>query len=56
LEDNIFENGTYTVSPAIAYEDSVGFLDWRDDFVKFLVAKKTQTGFLVNPEHSISIN
>jgi ABC-2 type transport system ATP-binding protein len=53
--DNIFGNGNYTVSPAIANEDTNIFYDWRDDLVKFYVTGWENPHTEIHPKHSIKL-
>jgi ABC-2 type transport system ATP-binding protein len=53
--DNIFGNGNYTISPAIANEDTNVFFDWRDDLVKFYVAGWENQHTEIHPNHSIKL-
>lgn len=52
---NVLNDGTYTVSPAIASEDAKVFFDWAEDACQFDVAGWDFPAGLVQPEHSISI-
>jgi ABC-2 type transport system ATP-binding protein len=53
--DNIFGNGSYTVSPAIANEDTNVFFDWQDDAIEFFVAGWENPHTEIHPRHIIKL-
>jgi hypothetical protein len=53
--ENIFGNGKYTVSPAIANEDATIFYDWREGMLEFYVAGWDDSYASIHPPHSIVI-
>ncbi|MBX4197085.1 ABC transporter ATP-binding protein [Candidatus Saccharibacteria bacterium] len=53
--DNIFGNGSYTVSPAVANEDTNVFYDWRDNLIKFHIAGWDNPHTEIHPKHNISL-
>lgn len=53
--NNIFGNGKYFLSPAVASNDGSTMLDWRSDYKSFNVDGQRNTYALVTPEHTIKI-
>ncbi len=52
---NIFSNGTYLVSPAVASEDTKIIFDWLDDFLEIQVMGWETSGGLVQPKNKIKV-
>lgn len=46
--NNVFEDGNYTISPAIADQDGIHFYDWRNNFKKYIIRREIKTGGLIN--------
>ena len=53
--ENIFGNGEYEVSPAVANEDGTIFYDWREGLLKFVVSGWDDTYSDLHPSHTIKI-
>lgn len=53
---NYFDDGRYTISPAIAHEDALQFFDWWDNGAIFDSRKQLRTSGIVNTKHEIIIN
>jgi len=54
--ENVFDGGSYLISPAVASKNGVNFHDWRNNFRKFIIQKTPKTGGVVNIPVSIEIN
>jgi hypothetical protein len=52
---NIFNNGTYTVAPAVAEKNGSVIQDQVDDIYKFTVRKDKDTNAIINPNHIIKL-
>jgi hypothetical protein len=52
---NIFNTGTYTVSPAVSNTAGNIIYDWHDELLSFKIRKKLESTALVNMPHTISI-
>ncbi|MEX0881315.1 MAG: ABC transporter ATP-binding protein [Candidatus Saccharimonadales bacterium] len=52
---NIFGNGKYSISPAVANEDATAFFDWREGLTSFTVSGWDDTYSSIHPPHTISI-
>lgn len=52
---NVFNTGTYTISPAISDSSGVEIYDWLEDSAKFKVSKEQKSHGIVNAEHKLSI-
>jgi ABC-type polysaccharide/polyol phosphate transport system ATPase subunit len=52
---NYFDDGRYTVSPAIAYDDGLQFFDWWENGAAFESRKELRTSGIVNTRHKIII-
>ena len=52
---NIFLNGDYTITPAVASYDAKEIYDQANDMATFSVKRKTITTAIVNPTHEILI-
>jgi ABC-type polysaccharide/polyol phosphate transport system ATPase subunit len=50
-----FAEGSYTVSPAICYQDGQRFADWREDMFIFRVAGEQHSGGLVDLPHETRV-
>ena len=53
---NVFNTGTYLVSPAVSSSDGVTVYDWREDMARFKTTKKQKSHGVVNVEHQLSID
>ncbi len=53
--NNVFRNGTYYISPAVATFDVASMIDWRDNMGKFTVVGQKNTYSLVNIDHTIEL-
>ncbi len=53
--DNIFGNGTYSISPAIANENGTLFYDWRERMADFSISGWDDTFISIHPNHQINI-
>lgn len=53
--DNIFSNGAYLISPAIASNDTKVFYDWIEDGLKIKVAGRIVPDGLVQPRHKFIV-
>jgi ABC-2 type transport system ATP-binding protein len=53
--DNIFGNGKYIISPAVANENTNVFFDWREGLIDFFVAGWDDTYADIHPPHTIKI-
>ena len=53
--ENIFANGEYYLSPAIATYDGATIIDWRDDYVKITVINQDNTYAPINPRHLFKV-
>jgi ABC-type polysaccharide/polyol phosphate transport system ATPase subunit len=49
-------HGHYTASPAVAYEDSQRFADWREDFAGLSVSAARYSGGIVDLPHSTDVS
>lgn len=54
--ENIFSNGAYSISPAIASNDTKVFYDWIEDALKIKVAGRIVPDGLVQPRHKFIVN
>lgn len=54
--ENIFGNGRYTISPAIANRDAAVFYDWRENFVNFYISGWDDTYSSIHPTHQIRLD
>lgn len=54
--ENIFSNGAYSVSPAIASNDAKVFYDWIEDALKVKVMGRIVPDGLVQPKHKFKVN
>jgi len=54
--DNIFANGDYYLSPAIATYDGATIIDWRDDYAKITVINQDNTYAPINPIHAFKVS
>jgi ABC-2 type transport system ATP-binding protein len=52
---NIFNTGTFTISPAVADRDGSGIYDWVEAMTEFKVRKKIRSNAIMNVDHSIVI-
>lgn len=52
--ENILNDGTYSIAPAVASEDAKVFYDWQEDACLFEVAGWEFPAALVQPQHSIT--
>jgi ABC-2 type transport system ATP-binding protein len=48
-------DGSYTVSPAVAYEDAAQFADWREDLIAVRVRADRYTSGIVDLPHAVAI-
>jgi ABC-type polysaccharide/polyol phosphate transport system ATPase subunit len=48
-------HGRYTVSPAVAYQDSQRFADWREDFIGLSISAERYSGGIVDLPHETKI-
>ena len=48
-------DGPYTVSPAVAYQDTRRFADWREDAISFLVRGERYTGGIADLPHEATV-
>jgi ABC-type polysaccharide/polyol phosphate transport system ATPase subunit len=48
-------DGRYAVSPAVAYQDTRRFADWRDDAISFLVRGERRTGGIADLPHEATV-
>jgi ABC-2 type transport system ATP-binding protein len=53
--DNIFGNGRYKISPAVANENTNVFFDWREGLVEFFVSGWDDTYADIHPPHRIKM-
>ena len=53
---NIFNNGEYTISPAIADKMGQEMFDWVDDMISFRVRKRHKIPALINIKHKMHID
>jgi ABC-2 type transport system ATP-binding protein len=53
--ENIFGNGRYSISPAIANENATVFLDWQEGVLEFFVSGWDDTFANLHPKHLIEI-
>lgn len=53
---NIFNTGTYAVSPAVADTQALEFYDWKEGAIQISSNGWENIAGLVHPEHTISIN
>jgi ABC-type polysaccharide/polyol phosphate transport system ATPase subunit len=51
----IFADGTYTVSPAVAYEDAQRFADWWEDAISIAVRGERYTSGIVDLPHEVRV-
>ncbi len=52
---NVFNTGTYLVSPAVSSRDGVSVYDWREDMVRFKTTKQQKSHGIVNAEHQLIV-
>ncbi len=52
---NIFNTGTFTVSPAIADRSGSNTFDWVEEMAEFKVRKKTRSNAIINVDHEIVV-
>ncbi|KKR83709.1 MAG: ABC transporter related protein [Candidatus Daviesbacteria bacterium GW2011_GWA1_41_61] len=52
---NYWDNGRYSISPAVAYKNGLNFYTWRENSAFFSVKKPYSTGSLLNFPHFINI-
>ena len=53
---NVFNTGTYTVSPAVADRAGVKIYDWSSDLLAFKIRKKIHSNAIVNVAHKITVD
>lgn len=53
--ENIFSDGTYSISPAVASEDAKVFYDWVEEAYMFDVAGWDFPAALIQPDHTIKV-
>lgn len=54
--DNIFGNGSYSISPAVANRDATLFYDWRENFLSFYITGWDDTYISIHPHHKIKVD
>jgi hypothetical protein len=52
---NIFNTGTYKISPAVANNNGTLVYDWREAMAEFKVRKKLESTAIVNMAHHLEI-
>ncbi len=52
---NIFEQGTYTISPAVADQHAHNYHDWRNDFKRFIILRSRSTRGIIQIPIAIDI-
>lgn len=52
---NVFNTGTYLVSPAAATKDGLSVYDWREDMARFKVVKRQKSHAVINVQHQIEM-
>ena len=52
---NYFDDGRYTISPAIAHEDALQFYDWWENGAFFDSRKRVRSSGVVNTKHNILV-
>jgi hypothetical protein len=48
-------DGRYSASPAVAYQDTKRFADWREDAISFLVRGERHTGAIVDLPYETAV-
>lgn len=52
---NVFNTGTYLVSPAVSDRSGTVVYDWREDMARFKTTKEQKSHGIINTSHSISV-
>jgi ABC-type glutathione transport system ATPase component len=52
---NVFNTGTYLVSPAVSSRDGVTVYDWREDMVRFKITKQQKSHGVINVQHQLEV-
>lgn len=52
---NVFNTGTYLVSPAVSDRSGVTVYDWNEDMARFKTVKEQKSHAIVNTNHSINV-
>jgi ABC-2 type transport system ATP-binding protein len=55
LVPNIFNTGSYTISPAASDTTGTVIYDWREDFINFKIRKKNESSAQTNVAHKIRV-
>ncbi len=53
---NVFNTGTYLISPAVSDRSGVVVFDWHEDMARFKTIKKQKSHALINVEHKIMVS
>ncbi len=53
--NNVFVNGEYTISPAVADQRAHHYYDWRNDFKRFIIRRERSTGGIIQMPIAINI-
>lgn len=53
---NVFNTGTYLVSPAVSDGSGVTVYDWHEDMARFKTVKEQKSHALINVDHEITVS